>query len=131
LQNIGGGSQRARFRNDKISGVSKIRSRRNTTSEDFIILTKKGMSFVKEWFGVAKKVPSDLTREFQMLVHVCCYGGVMDLKLLKEIGYQENTIEKARKEEFVVISKDVSKLEDNVKSEIASMVGKPPECLYT
>jgi hypothetical protein len=97
----------------------------------YLVVVTARASFVKEWFGVAKNVPSDLTREFQMLVHVCCYGGVMDLKLLKMIGYQENTIEKARKEEFVVISKDASKLVDNVKSEIASMVGKPPKCLYT
>jgi hypothetical protein len=89
------------------------------------------MSFIKEWFGVAKRVPSDVTREFQILVHVCCYGGIMDLKLLKEIGYEDNVIEKAREEEFVVISKDASKLQDSVKSEIARMVGKPPECLYT
>jgi hypothetical protein len=100
------------------------------SSDDFVILTEKGLAFVKEWFGVAKRVPSDLTKEFQMLVHIGSYGGVMNYELLKEIGYADSVVKRALNEGFIIISKETSRLENNVKLEIARMVGKPPESLY-
>ncbi len=99
-------------------------------SDDFVILTEEGLAFVKKWFGVAGRVPSELTREYQMLLHIGGYGGFIKYELLKEIGYKDNTLKKALKEKFIIISKDASKLEDKVKFEIAKMVGKPPESLY-
>ena len=100
-------------------------------SDDFVILTEKGLAFIKEWFGIAIWVPSDLTREYQMLVHICCYGGSIKYVLLREIGYKDDTLRKALEQKFIIISKDSSKLEDNVKIEIAKMIGKPPSILYT
>ncbi len=99
-------------------------------SDDFVILTEEGLAFVKKWFGVADRVPYDLTREYQMLLHVGCYGGSIRYELLKKIGYKDHTLKKALKEKFIIISKDASELEDKVKFEIAKMVGKPPESLY-
>ncbi len=99
--------------------------------DDFVVLTEEGLAFVKKWFGVAGRVPLNLTREYQMLLHISGYGGSIKYELLKEIGYKDNILKKALEEKFIIISKDTSKLENKVKSEILKMVGKPPESLYT
>jgi hypothetical protein len=65
-----------------------------------------------------------------MLVHIGSYGGIMNYELLKGIGYADTVVRRALKEGFIIISKDSSQLENTVKLEIASMVGKPPETLY-
>ena len=66
-----------------------------------------------------------------MLVHICCYGDPIKYVLLREIGYKDDTLRKALEQKFIIISKDSSKLEDNVKIDIEKMTGKPPSILYT
>jgi len=98
--------------------------------DEFLILTRKGLEFVKRWFLDSVRVPPELTREYQLLLHICCFEGLMKYEMLKEIGYKDNTIGKALGEKLVFLSKDGSKLEEEVKAEIAKMIEKSPESLY-
>jgi hypothetical protein len=50
---------------------------------------------------------------------------------MKARAYKDDTLRKALEQKFIIISKDSSKLEDNVKIDIAKMIGKPPSILYT
>jgi transcription termination factor Rho len=101
-----------------------------TNSKDLVILTEEGLLLMKKWFGIARRVPPDLTRIYQMLLHVGSFGGCISYELLKGIGYEDKTVNRAIEARFVVMSKDASKLQDRVKAEIARMVGKPPASLY-
>lgn len=101
-----------------------------TNSKDLVILTEEGLLFVKKWFGIARRVPPDLTRIYQMLLHVGSFGGCISYEMLKGIGYEDKTVNRAIEAKFIAMSTDASKLQDKVKTEIARMVGKPPESLY-
>ena len=54
----------------------------------------------------------------------------MKYEMLKEIEYKDSTIGKALGEKLVILSKDGSRLEEEVKAEIARMIEKSPESLY-
>jgi len=99
--------------------------------KNFLILTEKGLEFVKTWFNKDRRVPPELTRMYQMLLHICCFGGSIKYEALKEIGYEKSTLSKALGEEFVVALEDQSKLEDKVKAEIARIVDTHPKSIYT
>ncbi len=98
--------------------------------DEFLVLTRKGLEFVKRWFFDRGRVPSELTREYQLLLHICCFEGLMKYEILKEIGYNDSTIAKALREKLVTISKDGSELEEGVKAEIVKTVEKPHDSVY-
>ncbi len=101
-----------------------------TNSKGLVILTEEGLLFVKKWFGIARCVPPDLTRIYQMLLHVGSFVGCISYEMLRGIGYEDKTVNRAIEAKFIVMSKDASKLQDSVKAELARMVGKPPASLY-
>jgi hypothetical protein len=53
------------------------------------------------------------------------------IEWMKARVYKDDTLRKALEQKFIIISKDSSKLEDNVNIDIAKMIGKPPSILYT
>jgi len=99
-------------------------------SKNLVILTEEGLLFVKKWFGIAKCVPPELTRIYQMLLHVGSFGGCISYEMLRGIGYEDSTLNKGIESKFIVISKDTSILQESVKAEIARMVGRHAEPLY-
>jgi len=97
-------------------------------SRERLVLTEEGLQFVKRWFGVTRRVPSNVTREYQMLLHVCSFGGSISRKLIKQIGYEDETVEKALRDNYITVTAKAPGRK--VKSEIARMVGRPARALY-
>lgn len=61
----------------------------------YLVLKVEGLRFVKVWFEVPKCVPPDLTKLYQLLLHMVTMKGVIPVYLAHRMGYTDKLIDEA------------------------------------
>lgn len=96
----------------------------------FLVLTTKGLEFVKNWFGASGRVPPNLTRLYQLLLQTVSMGGVMNVQAALRIGYDRGVIREAVSKAYVELTLISRRPKKGVVRRIKEMVGEPSREIY-
>ena len=100
-------------------------------SSQYIVLKSRGLDFVEVWFGAPRCVPPNLTRMYQLLLHLVTMKGVVPVRLAFSIGYNSRIIGQAVRRGYVELSSAPQKVSRETADRIAKMIGEPPREMVT
>ena len=89
------------------------------------MLKDKGLQFLDTWFGTPKGIPPDLTRLYQLLLHMVTMKGTIPVILALRLGYTRQLIQEAVKRKYVELSLGAKKPSEDVSKRIREIIGKP------
>ena len=96
----------------------------------YLVLKVKGLEFLQTWFGTPKSVPPNLTKLYQLLLHMVTMKGTVPVYLALRIGYTGKVIAEAVIREYVESSHVPRKPSEEVLKRIREIMGKPPREIY-
>lgn len=102
-----------------------IVTREMPSRTQYLVLKAKGLDFVATWFASQEKVPPDLTRMYQLLLHTVTMKGTIPVQLARKIGYSNITIREASKRRYVELSTVPKKASEKVLDRIREIIGEP------
>ncbi len=70
----------------------------------YLVLKVKGLKFLETWFGTQKCLPPNLTKLYQLLLHMVTMKGMIPVYLALRLGYTGKLINKAVIKEYVELS---------------------------
>jgi hypothetical protein len=91
----------------------------------YLVLTVKGLEFLDTWFGTLKCIPPNLTKLYQLLLHMVTMKGTVPVYLALRLGYTGQLIGEAVRKEYVELSLGPKKPSEDVLKRIREIVGKP------
>ena len=92
----------------------------------YLVLKGKGLDFIETWFGAPKCVPPNLTKMYQLLLHMVTMKGTMPVRLALRTGYTSRIIEEAVKRGYVELSFVPKSASKEIMNRITEIIGKPP-----
>lgn len=92
----------------------------------YLVLKVKGLGFVRTWYGAPKCVPPDLTRIYQLLLHMVTMKGTIPVRVVLRIGYTSRIIGETVKRGYVELCFVPKKASKEVMNRITEIIGKPP-----
>jgi hypothetical protein len=98
--------------------------------KQYLVLEAKGLEFVETWFGTPKCVPPDLTKLYQLLLHMVTMKGTVPVYLALKIGYTIKVIDEAVMNGYVESSPVPKKPSKEILKRIKEIIGKPPREMY-
>jgi hypothetical protein len=96
----------------------------------YLVLKAKGLEFLETWFGTMKCVPPNLTKLYQLLLHMVTMKGMVPVYLALRIGYSSKVIDEAVTKGYVESSHVPKKPSEEVLKRIREIIGKPPREMY-
>jgi len=98
--------------------------------KQFLVLKVEGLKFLKIWFGAQKCVPPNLTKLYQLILHMVTMKGMIPVYLALRTGYTSKLINEAVKRGYVELSLVPKKPSEEVLNRINEIIGKPPREIY-
>lgn len=95
----------------------------------FLILTNSGVGFVKKWYKKKSRIPSGITRLYQLLLKTVMMGGAMTVTDAKRARYTSNTIRIALAKKLLRL-KQTSEIPIEVRRQIKELIGNAPKQIY-
>ena len=95
-----------------------------------MVLTAKGLEFIEVWFGATGRVPPNVTKVYQLLLHTASMGGVVSFQMTLRIGYDREVVEEAVSNGYVDPTPVSRKPEKEVIMRIKEMMRKPLREIY-
>ena len=92
----------------------------------YLVLKVKGLEFLETWFGTPKCVPPNLTKLYQLLLHMVTMKGTIPVYLALKLGYTTKLINEAVTKDYVELSIVPRKTSEEVSKRIREIIGKPP-----
>jgi hypothetical protein len=96
----------------------------------YLVLKVKGLVFLETWFGTLKCVPPNLTKLYQLLLHMVTMKGIVPVYLALRIGYSGKVIDEAVTKGYVESSHAPRKPSEEVLKRIKEIIGKPPREMF-
>ena len=94
--------------------------------KQYLVLKAKGLEFLETWFGTLKCVPPNLTKLYQLLLHMVTMKGTVPVYLALKIGYTIKVIDEAVTKGYVESSPVPKKPSKEILKRIREIIGKPP-----
>ena len=98
--------------------------------KQFLVLKIEGLKFLEIWFGAQKCVPPNLTKLYQLLLHMVTMKGTVPVYLALKIGYTIKVIDEAVTKGYVESSPIPKKPSKEILKRIREIIGKPPREMY-
>jgi hypothetical protein len=95
----------------------------------FLVLTNQGIGFVKEWYKKTGRIPSEVSKLYQLLLRVAMLGGAMTVTSVKRARYASNTIEIALAKRLLIL-KQTPEIPIEVIRQIEELIGSAPKDIY-
>lgn len=92
----------------------------------YLVLKIKGLRFLETWFGAPKCVPPNLTKLYQLTLHMVTMKGVMPTYLAHRTGYTGKLINEAVRKGYLELSFVPKKPSEEALRKIKEIIGKPP-----
>jgi len=83
------------------------------------VLKVKGLEFLETWFGTLKRVPPNLTKLYQLLLHMVTMKGMVPV-------YFDEAVTRG----YVESSPVPKKPSEEILKRIREIIGKPPREMY-
>ena len=96
----------------------------------YLVLKVKGLEFLETWFGTLTCVPPNLTKLYQLLLHMVTLKGMVPVYLALKIGYTIKVIDEAVTKGYVESSPVPKKPSKEILKRIREIIGKPPREMY-
>ena len=96
----------------------------------YLVLREKGLEFIETWFGAPKCVPPNLTKMYQLLLHMVTMKGTIPMYLAFKLGYSEAVVNEAVKRKYVELSLVPKKPPKSVLKRIRDIIGEPPREMF-
>ncbi|MDI6904244.1 MAG: hypothetical protein QMD13_01955 [Candidatus Bathyarchaeia archaeon] len=90
------------------------------------MLKVKGLEFLDTWFGTLECIPPNLTKLYQLLLHMVTLKGTIPVYLAIKLGYTGKLIYKAATKGYVELSLSPKKPSEEVLKRVKKIIGKPP-----
>jgi len=94
-------------------------------SKKHLVLKAKGLQFLDTWFGTPKCIPPNLTKLYQLLLHMVTMKGTIPVYLALRLGYTRQLIGEAVTKKYVELSLGPKKPSEDVLERIREIIGKP------
>jgi len=98
--------------------------------KQYLVLKAKGLEFLETWFGTLKCVPPNLTKLYQLLLHMVTMKGMVPVYLALRIGYTIKVIDEAVTRGYVESSPVPKKPSEEISERIREIIGRPPREMY-
>ncbi len=98
--------------------------------KQYLVLKAEGLEFIETWFGTSKCVPPNLTKLYQLLLHMVTMNGTVPVYLALRLGYTRKPIGEAVSRGFVELSLVPRRPSDEVLGCIKEIIGKPPQEMF-
>lgn len=92
----------------------------------YLVLKIKGLKFLETWFGAPKCVPPNLTKLYQLTLHMVTMKGMMSTYSALKTGYTIRLINEAVRKGYIELSSVPKKPSREVFRKIKEIIGKPP-----
>ena len=92
----------------------------------YLVLRSEGLCFLEKWFKKSKRLPPNLVKLYQLLLHMVTLNGVIPVYLALRIGYTLGTIDVAVSKRYIELSSAPKKPSEEVLKKIKEIIGKPP-----
>lgn len=96
----------------------------------YLVLKVKGLEFLETWFGTLKCVPPNLTKLYQLLLHMVTMKGTVPVYLALRLGYTGKLIDEAVTKGYVELSLVPKNPSEEVLKRIREIIGKPPREMF-
>jgi hypothetical protein len=96
----------------------------------FLILTNDGIKFARKWQRSNNKVPTNISRLYQLIIKIIMMKGVITLNEAQRIGYNKSVIQDAISRKYLRLTRKPSKPSREVIQEIKKFIGKGRTPLY-
>jgi hypothetical protein len=107
--------------------MQKKTSRRQ---KEYLVLKADGLRFLKMWFGAPKSVPPNLTKLYQLLLHMATMKKVIPVYLALRTGYTCKLVSEAARRGYVELSHVPRKPSEEVLDQIKEIIGKQSREMY-
>ena len=107
-----------------------MRRRYYYPQKQYLVLKAEGLEFIETWFGTARCVPPNLTRLYQLLLHLVTMNGTVPVYLALRLGYTSKLIGEAVSRGFVELSLVPRRPSEDVLGCIKDIIGKPPRQMF-
>ncbi len=81
---------------------------------------------MEEWYVAVQPVPANVTKLYQLLLHMVTMRGTIPVYLALELGYANQLIDEAMSRGFVELSLELKKPSRRVSRQINQIIGIPP-----
>ncbi len=98
--------------------------------KQYLVLKAKGLEFIETWFYTPRCIPSNLTKLYQLLLHMVTMKGTVPIYLTRRMGYSSKLIGEAVSRGFVELSLVPKNPSDEVTKYIREIIGKPPQKMF-
>jgi len=92
----------------------------------YLVLKVKGLSFLETWFGAPGCVPPNLTKLYQLTLHMVTMKGMMPTYSALRAGYTIRLINEAVRKGYIELSPAPKKPSEEALRKIKEIIGKPP-----
>ncbi len=107
-----------------------MRRRYDFPQKQYLVLKVEGLEFIEKWFGTPKCVPPNLTRLYQLLLHLVTMNGTVPVYLALRLGYTSKLIGEVLSRGFVELSLVPRRPSEEVLGCIREIIGKPPPEMF-
>jgi len=91
----------------------------------YLVLKVKGLEFIETWFGIPRCIPPNLTKLYQLLLHMVTMRGTVPTYLALKLGYTDRVIEEAVTKGYVELSPSPKKPSQAVLRRVKAIIEKP------
>ena len=91
----------------------------------YLVLKVKGLEFIETWFGIPRCIPPNLTKLYQLLLHMVTMKGIVPMYLALKLGYASRIIEEAVTRGYVELSLSPKKPSQPVLRRVKAIIEKP------
>ncbi len=98
--------------------------------KQYLVLKAEGLEFIETWFGTPKCVPPNVTKLYQLLLHLVTMKGTVPVHLALKLGYTSKLIGEAVSGGFVELSLVPRRPSEEVLTCIGEIIGKPPREMF-
>lgn len=96
----------------------------------YLILKAEGFELIKTWFGTHECVPPNLTKLYQLLLHMVTMNGTISVDQALRLGYTSKSVSEALSREFIELSLVPKRPSEQVLGYIREIIGKPPQQMF-
>jgi len=96
----------------------------------YLVLKAEGLELIETWFGTLKCVPSNLTKLYQLLLHLVTMNGTVSVDQALRLGYTRKSVSEALSRGFIELSLVPKRPSGEVLGYIREIIGKPPQQMF-
>lgn len=96
----------------------------------YLILKAEGLELIKTWFGTHECVLPNLTKLYQLLLHLVTMNGTVTVDQALRLGYTGKSVSEALSRGFIELSLVPKRTSEQVLGCIREIIGKPPQQMF-